>query len=123
VIELLQEMGIKVFQLKNMHQKIAVIDRKITWEGSLNILSHQTSHEHMRRFEGAKTAEQIINYYQLDKDFCPGMQHDNLCPVCAQKGIKVKLQVREGKYGSFLSCPNYPLCKYKKNINKKTKCS
>ena len=60
--------GIKVILLGKMHQKIAVIDRRITWEGSLNILSHNTTQEHMRRFVGPKTAEQIIRNYGLDAE-------------------------------------------------------
>ena len=35
----------------------------------------------------------------------------NMCPICG--GILVK---RNGKYGSFIGCDNYPKCKYTKKI-------
>lgn len=116
VIGRLQDMGARVLQISKMHQKIAVIDRKITWEGSLNILSQQASREHMRRFDGPKTAEQIIKNYQLDKDNPPGTQSEKLCPECAQKGNQCYLVVRQGKYGPFLGCSNYPHCRYSRNL-------
>lgn len=119
VISLLQEMGVKVIQLSKMHQKIAVIDRRITWEGSLNILSHHTSREHMRRFEGPKTAEQIIRNYHLDKDNPPGMQQKDLCPECAKKGIESLLKKRQGRYGPFLGCSNYPDCRHTSDLKGK----
>lgn len=118
VIHYLEETGVKVFQLTKMHQKIAVTDRKITWEGSLNILSHSSSGEHMRRIEGPGTAEQIIKNYQLDKDFLPNMQLKELCPECAKKGVEAYLVVKHGRYGSFLACPKYPRCKYTRSLNK-----
>lgn len=121
-IELLQEEGIKVILLGKMHQKIAVIDRRLTWEGSLNILSHNTTQEHMRRFVGPKTAEQIIRNYGLDAE--PATRgREALCPECAKKGLEVSLVVKQGRYGSFLSCPNYPRCNYSRNISKKRKWS
>jgi len=118
-IGLLQEMGIQVIQLSKMHQKIAVIDRKITWEGSLNILSHHTSQEHMRRFAGPKTAEQLISYYNLDEDFPSG--DDDLCPECAKRGITISLRIKQGKNGFFLACPNYPDCRYTRDLKKRRK--
>ena len=36
---------------------------------------------------------------------------DNICPQCGGSLIK-----RNGKYGEFLGCSNYPKCKYTKNI-------
>ncbi len=51
-----------------VHRKIAIIDRNILWEGSLNILSQRESHEIMRRFEGPATSEQMISFLKLDKN-------------------------------------------------------
>ena len=36
------------------------------------------------------------------------------CPLCGGR-----LRVKEGKYGRFLGCSNYPECKYTKNIGNK----
>ncbi len=59
----MSDMGIDVTLLKgNHHRKLAIIDRKITWEGSLNILSQNNSMEIMRRFEDTGTAEDLIKF-------------------------------------------------------------
>jgi phosphatidylserine/phosphatidylglycerophosphate/cardiolipin synthase-like enzyme len=41
VINQFENLGSKVIQRKGMHQKIAIIDGKIAWEGSLNITKSQ----------------------------------------------------------------------------------
>ncbi len=46
----------------NHHRKLAVIDRTILWEGSLNILSHTHSREIMRRLEGRQVVEDTIKF-------------------------------------------------------------
>ncbi len=52
VVKVCTEYGIKVFEQQGIHQKIAIVDNKICWEGSLNILSHSWTKESMRRLEG-----------------------------------------------------------------------
>ena len=56
-IEKLNGLSIEINTVEKIHQKIAVINNTIWWEGSLNILSFKDSGEHMRRFQGpgAKT--------------------------------------------------------------------
>ena len=49
------------------HRKLAVIDRKILWEGSLNILSQTKSREIMRRINDEKTALEIFSFLKLEK--------------------------------------------------------
>jgi len=62
------EMGINVVMLKrNHHRKLAIIDRKILWEGSLNILSYCRSQEIMRRIEHAESAKTMFNFLKLDQ--------------------------------------------------------
>jgi phosphatidylserine/phosphatidylglycerophosphate/cardiolipin synthase-like enzyme len=59
-------LGIQVFLcLGNHHRKLAIIDRKVLWEGSLNILSQQHSREIMRRIEGEYFATQMLNFLKL----------------------------------------------------------
>jgi len=54
------DMGINVTPLKGFHhRKLAIIDNKILWEGSLNILSFSNSLEIMRRIEGEKEVSQM----------------------------------------------------------------
>ncbi|MDQ5981271.1 MAG: hypothetical protein QG570_18 [Patescibacteria group bacterium] len=60
------DMGIDITLLKgNHHRKLAIIDRNITWEGSLNILSQNNSIEIMRRIDCKHTAEQLIRFLKL----------------------------------------------------------
>lgn len=49
----------------NDHRKLAIIDRVVLWEGSLNILSHTHSREIMRRLESPQIAEQTIKFLRF----------------------------------------------------------
>ena len=49
------------------HRKLALIDRKILWEGSLNILSQSHSREFMRRIESKKLTEEMFKFLKFDK--------------------------------------------------------
>ena len=44
------------------HRKLAMIDRKILWEGSLNILSQTYSREFMRRIESKELTNELFQY-------------------------------------------------------------
>jgi phosphatidylserine/phosphatidylglycerophosphate/cardiolipin synthase-like enzyme len=46
----------------NHHRKLAIFDRKILWEGSLNILSQIKSREIMRRIDEKEYAIQMFKY-------------------------------------------------------------
>ena len=62
------EMGIHVVLLRgNHHRKLAILDRKVLWEGSLNILSQSYSQEVMRRIEGEKAAKDMFRFVNMDK--------------------------------------------------------
>lgn len=58
-MEILRKAGVRVVQRHKIHQKVAVIDQRIAWEGSLNILAHKNSLDQMRRWESRKIAEEI----------------------------------------------------------------
>jgi DNA topoisomerase-1 len=48
----------------------------------------------------------------------PEEELDELCPKCIEEGRgEVKLQVKLGRYGRFVSCPNYPVCTYTRDLN------
>ncbi len=51
----------------NHHRKLAILDRKILWEGSLNILSQTYSREIMRRIEDKKLTMQMFNFLKFAK--------------------------------------------------------
>lgn len=80
VIDQLRSIGVMVIERRSMHQKVAIIDDTIAWEGSLNILSHKDTEEHMRRFEGQSTIEEIIRNLELDEDMPTGNQTQEKCP-------------------------------------------
>ncbi len=61
-------MGVQVLLcVGNHHRKIAFLDRKILWEGSLNILSQTHSREIMRRIENKEITMQTFNFLRLDR--------------------------------------------------------
>jgi phosphatidylserine/phosphatidylglycerophosphate/cardiolipin synthase-like enzyme len=66
-IALLQKIGVQVVFTTGHHRKLAVLDRKILYEGSLNILSQNNSREVMRRIESVQMAWQMIGFAKLDK--------------------------------------------------------
>ncbi len=118
VINQFENLGAKVLQRKGMHQKIAIIDNKIAWEGSLNILSHRGTQEQMRRFEGENAAQEVVRSLELDKDNVSGNVKEKLCPKCLEDGIEVKMLEKRGKFGAFWGCPRYPDCRYTENISR-----
>ena len=62
-----KELGIKIVLLKGFHhRKVAIIDRNILWEGSLNILSYSLSLEVMRRIEGKQFAGEMFEFLKLN---------------------------------------------------------
>lgn len=63
----LQRHGIQVLFTDSHHRKLAIIDRRVLWEGSLNILSQNDSCEVMRRIESGQMAWQMVRYLNLDK--------------------------------------------------------
>ncbi len=70
------EAGIKYFEVLGVqvllvggghHRKLAMIDRKLLWEGSLNILSQSYSREFMRRIESEKLTEEMFRFLKYDE--------------------------------------------------------
>lgn len=60
------EIGVNITLLRgNHHRKLAIIDREILWEGSLNILSQSHSKEIMRRIESKSCASEMINFLNI----------------------------------------------------------
>lgn len=102
-----------VVERRNMHQKVAILDNAIAWEGSLNILSHRDTGEHMRRFEGPSAIEEIIRSLELDEENAVGTQTSERCPGSQRlPGCNGYLVVRAKSGRKFLGCSNYPKCNY-----------
>lgn len=49
----------------NHHRKLAILDRQVLWEGSLNILSQNKSREIMRRIDSKEIATEMFNFLKL----------------------------------------------------------
>lgn len=101
-----------VIERHSMHQKVAIIDGTIAWEGSLNILSHKDTEEQMRRFEGQSTVEEIIRNLELDEENPTGTQTNEKCPTKCGGYLVVRSKYRR----KFFGCSNYPKCRYAKAL-------
>lgn len=67
-IQRFESIGIQVLLCTgNHHRKLAILDRSILWEGSLNILSQTYSREIMRRIESAEATMEMFNFLRLEK--------------------------------------------------------
>jgi hypothetical protein len=66
-ISKLQHIGVHVLYTGGHHRKIVVIDRRILFEGSLNVLSQSNSPEIMRRIESVQLAWQMVRFIGVDK--------------------------------------------------------
>ncbi|MGH7203835.1 MAG: phospholipase D-like domain-containing protein [Candidatus Levyibacteriota bacterium] len=63
-----ENIGIQVLLCSgNHHRKLAILDKKILWEGSLNILSQIYSREIMRRIDNKELTEEMISFLKFDK--------------------------------------------------------
>jgi len=116
VIATLRSIGVKVIPRyhSKKHFKTAIMDNRILWDGSLNILSHKNTEEHMWRFEGSSAIDQIVKDLQLDEDMPDSYQSEERCPRTDCDGFLV---VRS-KFGrKFLGCSNYPKCKYTRPLS------
>ena len=69
-IQRFENSGIQVLLCDgNHHRKLAIIDRLILYEGSLNILSQTKSREIMRRIPEEQVVLQTFNFLGFDKKF------------------------------------------------------
>lgn len=119
--EELKRIGVQVVERRGLHQKFAFIDRKVAWEGSLNILSQSEgrSTEHMRRVPFPKTCEELIDLHKFgsDSEVDPGtrrpVQTDRRCEKCGSTMVLVR-----GPHGIFLGCVGYPRCQNRSSIRR-----
>lgn len=63
-----EAMGVQVLITTDYHhRKIAILDRNVLWEGSLNILSQTCSREIMRRIDSASLSTEMFEYLKLNR--------------------------------------------------------
>lgn len=104
----MQKLGITVKFKSKMHEKIAIIDRKVKWVGSLNILSHNTNKEYMEKSNGESSAKELFDKFDLDDLLIKANENGAICPKC-NIGVIV---FRASQYGKFYGCSDFSKCKY-----------
>ncbi len=87
LVKELRRIGASVDLRAKMHEKIAIIDSRILWHGSLNILSHRDTHESMLRIDSVLASRVIGKLASAplpDKQqMLPIEPSENpRCPVC-----------------------------------------
>jgi superfamily II DNA or RNA helicase len=60
VIDLLKKIDIRLVFKSDIHQKFAIMDQKIVWYGSINLLSYGNSQESIMRIESSNIANELI---------------------------------------------------------------
>lgn len=63
----LQALGVLVLFTDGHHRKLAIIDRQVLYEGSLNILSQNDSCEIMRRIQSEQLVQQMLNFIGIEQ--------------------------------------------------------
>ncbi len=68
IIREFEMLGVHVLATANHHhRKLAILDRQVLWEGSLNILSQSNSREIMRRIQGEEHAQEMFEFLKLGR--------------------------------------------------------
>lgn len=66
-VRLLQNLGVTILFTGKLHRKLAIIDRRVVWDGSLNILSQQNSCEVMRKTVSSSYAQQLLTFTSMER--------------------------------------------------------
>lgn len=66
-IRYFEGIGAQVLLCRAHHRKLAMIDRRVVWKGSLNILSQGNSREFMEREENKEKAEALFTFLRYDQ--------------------------------------------------------
>ncbi len=56
----LMQSGVKLLTKANIHQKFAILDQKIVWYGSINLLSYGSSEESIMRLDNSNVASELL---------------------------------------------------------------
>lgn len=79
-----------------IHEKLAVIDRLILWEGSLNILSQRKSRELMRRIPDDVTVKHTMQYLGINRQLATAYkaQYERLYRSLADGASERRIRAR-----------------------------
>lgn len=56
----MQDTGVNMIFRSNIHQKFAVLDQKMVWYGSVNLLSFGSAEESIMRLESPVIASELV---------------------------------------------------------------
>jgi hypothetical protein len=103
-IDALRALGIKVDLRDRMHEKVAFIDQKILWHGSLNILSHRDTREIMLRIVGESICRQLFSFIspprgKKEEAPDPAAPENPSCPNCG-----ASTTMKDGRFGIYFEC-------------------
>lgn len=120
-LDTLQEIGCVVDTRSRIHEKVVIIDDRIVWFGSLNMLSHNAkTDEMMMRIDNPDVAKQVAIFMALKRKSSRetgeglSVEKENPdCPECHSRTCYTK-----GKHGPFWSCEE---CKWTESIDQSVK--
>ena len=100
----LRDLGVTVDLRARMHEKIAILDGRILWHGSLNILSHRDTHESMLRIESPAACSQLARFISTPagrRDDAPALdvRENPECPKCGGPTVW-----NDGRFGIYFEC-------------------
>jgi ssDNA-binding Zn-finger/Zn-ribbon topoisomerase 1/KaiC/GvpD/RAD55 family RecA-like ATPase len=109
LVHALRDLGVTVDLRAQMHEKIAILDGRILWHGSLNILSHRDTHESMLRIESPAACQQLGRFVSTPtgpRDEAPTLDapENPGCPKCGRPTVW-----NDDRYGIWFEC-EYPDC-------------
>lgn len=67
VLHTFENMGVCVQLTTKLHRKLAIVDKSVLWEGSLNILSHGNTSEMMRRILSKPDCKAMMKFLSLKR--------------------------------------------------------
>lgn len=134
VIADLRQLGVQVTPRRNLHEKVAFIDERVAWFGSLNIFSQSRSSEQMIRFADSQVVKHMAEFAGVTgvvraarkkeekgdflRRFEPLLEKHVSRPNCPQCGALMVLRL--GAMGPFYGCSNFPRCEGTINISRAT---
>ena len=117
-LDVLEGLGCIVDTRWDIHEKVVIIDERIVWFGSLNMLSHTArTDEMMMRLDNAAVALQVAIFMALERT-SSAETGEGLCvkkenPPCPK--CKRRTCYRKGRYGPYWSCE---ACSWKASIDR-----
>jgi len=67
IVQTFENMGVRIQFTKKLHRKVAVIDKSIVWEGSLNIMSHANTREMMHRIQSKSHCRTMMRFLSVKR--------------------------------------------------------